>query len=122
MRDHLMSPGVLALVLLPVLACNRPAPADGGAPVAPSPGTETPAPSAPRPSVEATATAASRPAHQAIAASPVVQLSIGHYRACALRADGRVVCWGEPVLKDEPVPPAAPTLVAGLDDATQIDG
>lgn len=50
----------------------------------------------------------------------VVDLAMGHYRACVVRADGRAVCWGKSFL--EGAPPEAPTVIAGLDDATQIAG
>lgn len=49
---------------------------------------------------------------------------VGHYRACAVRADGRVVCWGPGLAslpKDGSVG-AEPKLVPGLVDAEQVAG
>ncbi len=56
--------------------------------------------------------------------SPVVQFEIGHYRACAVRADGRVVCWGPGMgtLDPDAGITEAPRLVPGLDDAVQVAG
>jgi hypothetical protein len=50
----------------------------------------------------------------------IVSLVMGHYRACVVRADGRVVCWGKSFV--ESPPPEAPTFVAGLTDAVQLAG
>ncbi|MFO0612352.1 MAG: RCC1 domain-containing protein [Polyangiaceae bacterium] len=49
-------------------------------------------------------------------------LAIGHQRACAVRADGRVVCWGGCFTCYDDPPPPEPTLVPALDDAIAISG
>src|SRR5579859_4761353 len=54
-------------------------------------------------------------------ASRVVTVALGHYRACAARVDGRVVCWGKWLMGDPQVP-AAPTLVDGVTDVVQLHG
>lgn len=52
--------------------------------------------------------------------SPIVRLSLGHARACALQADGRVVCWGDAHVFGEHAPPVEPRRVPGLDDAIEL--
>lgn len=103
-------PGLRPLVLLVALvACRRsPAPAPTPAP-APAPAPAPPPAPAPAPAP--------------LAEAPVVQLALGHARACALRNDGRVVCWG-PALAPDPAhaPIEAVTAVADLDDAVEIAG
>ncbi len=56
--------------------------------------------------------------------APIVSFALGHGRGCAVRVDGRVVCWGKsPFLGDlRPPPPEAPTLVAGVEDAVAVTG
>jgi hypothetical protein len=49
-------------------------------------------------------------------------LAVGHQRACVVRADGRVVCWGYCLGCGQDRPPIEPTLVAGIDDAFAISG
>jgi hypothetical protein len=57
------------------------------------------------------------------ASSAIVQFDVGHYRACAVRADGRVVCWGPgSAVSDTLAASPAPKLVAGLTDAVQVAG
>jgi hypothetical protein len=61
------------------------------------------------------------PARDNIAA---INFAIGSYRACALRADGRVVCWG-PAPPATELPPnftAKPVLVQGIQGAESIAG
>ena len=53
---------------------------------------------------------------------PITHLALGHWRSCATRADGRVVCWGGCLGCDEPTPPVEPTLVAGVTEAIDIAG
>ncbi len=55
--------------------------------------------------------------------SPVAQIALGHNRACALRVDGRVVCWGVGMEdNDDNRAHAAPALVVGLVDAVEVAG
>lgn len=54
--------------------------------------------------------------------SPIVDLAIGHARGCAVRADGRVVCWGRWPSGEQPAWPREATLVPGLADAVEIAG
>lgn len=71
----------------------------------------------------ADAASASRPPPPPPPPSVLVDFVIGHYRACGVRADGRVVCWGEPLGAAQPEGiTSKPQLVAGIDDALQIDG
>lgn len=55
--------------------------------------------------------------------SPVAQIALGHNRACAVRVDGRVVCWGAGIddINENPSG-AAPALVVGLVDAVEVAG
>lgn len=55
-------------------------------------------------------------------ASSIVSLAVGHQRACAVRADGRVACWGTCHVCGGDVPPASPTLVEGIVDAVMVSG
>jgi alpha-tubulin suppressor-like RCC1 family protein len=52
----------------------------------------------------------------------IVDLAIGHYRACAVRADGRVACWGSWPWDPAHTPPPQPTAIAGIDEAVQVAG
>ncbi len=58
-----------------------------------------------------------------VPSSPVTQIALGHNRACAVRVDGRVVCWGVGFEDNEANRAnAAPALVVGLVDAVEIAG
>lgn len=58
------------------------------------------------------------------APSPIVSFALGHGRGCAVRADGRVVCWGaSPLLGDlRRAPPEEAQFVNNLDDALSVSG
>ncbi len=83
----------------------------------------TPAPDRAPPSAQA---AAQRKAILPVATG----LAMGHGRACAVRSDGRVVCWGNNFAQQITMTeadsrqkvPERPTLVAGIDDAIQVAG
>ncbi len=98
---------VLALAALVLAGCRRdaPSPKPDDVRAASTASTRAPAPSAPKATPKG---------------SPVVQLSVGHGSACALLADGHVVCWGDSLAYGERTPRTAPWLVQRLDDALEI--
>lgn len=51
-----------------------------------------------------------------------ITMAIGTLRACVVRADGHVVCWGGGLLCGDDPPPEEPRLVANLSDAVAIAG
>lgn len=56
--------------------------------------------------------------------SPVASFALGHGRGCAVRVDGRVVCWGaSPLLGDlRRSPPEEAQFVKVLDDVLSVSG
>lgn len=79
--------------------------------------------SAPAPSASVETAASAKVASKPVEGSAIVSLAVGHQRACAVRADGKVVCWGGCfTCGDDPPASRAPTLVTGVDDAIAVSG
>jgi hypothetical protein len=68
----------------------------------------------------ATASAPASAALPPTGSSPIVAIGMGNYRHCAVRADGRVVCWGDCPTCGWVQP--EPSLVLGLEDAIAVEG
>lgn len=83
---------------------------------------------APRPPIAPVSPVASHPKEadvpRASGAPTIIALALGHYRACALRSDGHVLCWGRLLtpLEKGIEPPTKPTMIADLDDAIAVAG